>query len=74
MTGVQTCALPISIVMQPRPGRVFADIPVPLPRPRDRLGADFAEVKRAILAALDGSLSQPPVAEPKMTRAAAGWW
>lgn len=63
-----------AIVMQPRPGRVFADIPVPLPRPRDRLGADFAEVKRAILAALDGSLSQPPVAEPKMTRAAAGWW
>ena len=36
-----------AVVMQPRPGRVFADIPVPLPRPRDRLGADFAEVKRA---------------------------
>jgi sulfonate transport system ATP-binding protein len=64
-----------AVVMQPRPGRVFADIPVPLPRPRDRLGADFAEIKRAILAALDGSLSQPAVvaAEQKAAKAA-GWW
>jgi sulfonate transport system ATP-binding protein len=51
-----------AIVMQPRPGRVFADIPVSLPRPRDRLSPGFVEAKRVILAALDGSLSQPPVA------------
>ncbi|HEV2574902.1 MAG TPA: ABC transporter ATP-binding protein [Beijerinckiaceae bacterium] len=48
-----------AIVMQPRPGRVFKDIPIDLPRPRDRLSHDFAEAKRAILAALDGSLGNP---------------
>ena len=62
-----------AIVMQPRPGRMFADIPVPLPRPRDRLGADFAAVKGRILAALDGSLSAPaPVSADQ--NAPAGWW
>ena len=62
-----------AVVMQPRPGRVFADIPVPLPRPRDRLGADFAAVKRAILSALDGSLSEP-APETKSAKTAGGWW
>ena len=62
-----------AVVMQPRPGRVFADIPVPLPRPRDRLCAEFAGVKRAILAALDGSLSAP-APEAKPARTAGGWW
>jgi sulfonate transport system ATP-binding protein len=47
-----------AVVMQPRPGRIFADIPVPLPRPRDRLSPGFVDAKRAILSALDGSLSQ----------------
>lgn len=62
-----------AVVMQPRPGRIFSEIPVPLPRPRDRLSADFAQVKREILAALDGSLAAPS-AEPKKAGAAAGWW
>ena len=62
-----------AVVMQPRPGRVFADIPVPLPRPRDRLGADFAAVKRAILSALDGSLAEP-APETKTAKTAGGWW
>ncbi len=62
-----------AVVMQPRPGRVFADIAVPLQRPRDRLSADFVEVKRVILAALDGSLSAP-AADVKTQGAPSGWW
>jgi sulfonate transport system ATP-binding protein len=65
-----------AIVMQPRPGRVFADIPVSLPRPRDRLSPGFVEAKRVILAALDGSLSQPPVAAGGKSKqvSAGSWW
>ncbi len=65
-----------AVVMQPRPGRVFADIPIPLPRPRDRLSPGFVEAKRAVLAALDGSLSQPVGASTKRdSQAPAGsWW
>ena len=65
-----------AVVMQPRPGRIFADIPVPLPRPRDRLSPGFVEAKRAILSALDGSLSQAPgAASGKPAEMSAGsWW
>ena len=65
-----------AVVMQPRPGRIFADIPVPLPRPRDRLSPGFVEAKRAILSALDGSLSQAPGgASGKPVEMSAGsWW
>jgi sulfonate transport system ATP-binding protein len=65
-----------AVVMQPRPGRIFADIPVPLPRPRDRLSPGFVEAKRAILGALDGSLSQIPGAtggKPAEMSAGSGW-
>src|ERR1700712_694696 len=34
-----------AIVLQPRPGRIFADIPIELPRPRDRLSPEFADAK-----------------------------
>jgi sulfonate transport system ATP-binding protein len=62
-----------AVVMQPRPGRIFADIPLDLPRPRDRLSPAFTEAKRVILAALDGSLEA--AAHPPAKRAAAGsWW
>ena len=65
-----------AVVMQPRPGRVFADIPIALPRPRDRLSPGFVEAKRAVLAALDGSLSQPVAASAgRDSQAPAGsWW
>jgi sulfonate transport system ATP-binding protein len=65
-----------AVVMQPRPGRVFADIPIPLPRPRDRLSPGFVEAKRAVLAALDGSLSQPSGGKSsKGSQSPAGsWW
>ncbi len=53
-----------AIVLQPKPGRIFADIKIDLPRPRDRLSHDFAESKRAVLAALDGSINQPHLHRP----------
>jgi sulfonate transport system ATP-binding protein len=62
-----------AIVLQPRPGRIFADIPIELPRPRDRLSPEFADAKRMVMHALDGSLSQPaPGKSGKTTQPAAG--
>jgi NitT/TauT family transport system ATP-binding protein len=40
------------VVLSPRPGRVVAEIPVELSRPRDVTGADFTLVKRRALEAL----------------------
>jgi sulfonate transport system ATP-binding protein len=62
-----------AVVMQPRPGRVFADIPLHLPRPRDRLSAAFTEAKRVILAALDGSLEAQSAKQPAK-HATGAWW
>src|SRR5690606_9477949 len=53
------------VVMQPHPGRIFADIPVDLPRPRDRLSDGFVEAERKVLRALDGSLAAPESAKAK---------
>jgi ABC-type nitrate/sulfonate/bicarbonate transport system ATPase subunit len=39
-------------VLSPRPGRVVADIPVELARPRDVTSAEFGRVKRRVLEAL----------------------
>ena len=65
-----------AIIMQPRPGRIFAEVPLSLSRPRDRLSPGFIDAKRLILEGLDGSLSQPQ--EPaggQTNRAFAGsWW
>ena len=65
-----------AVVMQPRPGRVFADIPIPLARPRDRLSPGFVEAKRAILAALDGSLAQAGAlaGDNRSEMSAGAWW
>jgi sulfonate transport system ATP-binding protein len=65
------------MVMCPRPGRVFDEIEVELPRPRDRQSAAFDFVKRRVLAALDRSLNRAASAaegEPKATAGAALWW
>src|ERR1700685_3379335 len=65
------------MVMRPRPGRIFDEIGVELPRPRDRQSAAFDFVKRRVLAALDRSLQRAPAAagdEPKANAGAALWW
>jgi sulfonate transport system ATP-binding protein len=60
------------LVMQPRPGRIFADLAIGLPRPRDRVSDAFTAEKRRILRALDGSLeaTRPPGRAP----AVGGYW
>ncbi len=65
------------MVMCPRPGRVFDEIDVDLPRPRDRQSAAFDFAKRRILAALNRSLNRSATAaesEPKAATGAALWW
>jgi sulfonate transport system ATP-binding protein len=63
-------------VMRSRPGRIFDEIDVDLPRPRDRQSAAFDFVKRRVLAALDRSFDRAAVAEAEI-KADAGralWW
>jgi sulfonate transport system ATP-binding protein len=65
------------MVMCPRPGRVFDEIHMDLPRPRDRQSAAFDAVKRRVLASLDRSLertSTAAAAEIKTDVGAALWW
>jgi NitT/TauT family transport system ATP-binding protein len=40
------------VVLSPRPGRVVAELPVGLPRPRDITSSDFTALKRRALEAL----------------------
>ncbi|MBL8587989.1 MAG: ABC transporter ATP-binding protein [Methylobacteriaceae bacterium] len=61
------------IVLQPKPGRIFAEPTLDLTRPRDKVGHDFADAKRRILAALDGSLQAPSPTRPREEIAGA-WW
>jgi sulfonate transport system ATP-binding protein len=65
------------LVMRPRPGRVFEEIGVDLPRPRDRQSAAFDFAKRRVLTALDRSLDRAATdagPEPKAEAGAALWW
>jgi len=65
------------VVLCPRPGRIFDEIDVDLPRPRDRQSAAFDFVKRRVLVALDRSLDRAAgaaEAEPKAAAGAALWW
>src|SRR5690606_13649904 len=48
------------LIMQPHPGRVFAEIPIDLKRPRARLTDAFIAIERQVLAALDESLACTP--------------
>jgi sulfonate transport system ATP-binding protein len=65
-----------AVVMQPKPGRIFDELPLPLARPRDRTGLPFEGATRRVLVALDQSLKQEPQ-KPRRERdqqAAALWW
>lgn len=65
------------LVMQPHPGRMFAEIITDLPRPRDRNSAAFDFAKRRILVALDRSLDRAASTEEGETRSSEGaalWW
>lgn len=55
------------MVMRPRPGRLFDEIAVELPRPRDRTSQDFDAVKRRVLTQLNRSLDRAN------TQTAEGW-
>ncbi|MFN3525205.1 MAG: ABC transporter ATP-binding protein [Paracoccus sp. (in: a-proteobacteria)] len=50
------------IVMRPNPGRIADDIPVDLPRPRDRTAPAFEIQRRAVMAVLDRTLPHIAVA------------
>jgi sulfonate transport system ATP-binding protein len=65
------------MVMRPRPGRIFQEIAVDLPRPRDRQSSGFDAVKRRIMSALDRSLTRdkPAAAAAAAQPGSAGlWW
>lgn len=62
------------VVMQPKPGRIFTEIPVDLPRPRDKRSDAFHGMSRRVLDALDGSLSEGPSSAKASSEATAFWW
>jgi len=65
------------LVMRPAPGRIFAEIDVALPRPRDRQSAAYDFAKRRVLAALDRSLERKAVTDDRETTSEHGaqmWW
>ena len=64
-----------ALVMQPKPGRIFEEVPLRLSRPRDKLSPAFESAARRILASLDSSLKDPRTAHPGRGQdAAALWW
>jgi sulfonate transport system ATP-binding protein len=65
-----------AVVMQPKPGRIFDELPLALARPRERTGLAFEAATRRVLAALDQSLKTEHAA-PRRERdqqGAALWW
>jgi sulfonate transport system ATP-binding protein len=65
-----------AVVMQPKPGRIFDELALPLARPRDRTGLPFEAATRRVLVALDQSLKTEPqtVRRERDQQAAALWW
>jgi len=65
------------LVMRPAPGRIFAEIDIALPRPRDRQSAAYDFAKRRVLAALDRSLERKAITDDRETTSEHGaqmWW
>jgi sulfonate transport system ATP-binding protein len=65
-----------AVVMQPKPGRIFDELPLSLARPRDRTGLPFESATRRVLLALDESLRTVPQPHRRERdqQAAALWW
>src|SRR3982750_4341944 len=64
-----------SIVMQPKPGRIFDELPLTLSRPRDKTGLPFETSVRRVLTALDHSLKAPQLQpQRERDRQAAALW
>jgi sulfonate transport system ATP-binding protein len=65
-----------AIVMQPKPGRIYDELPLGIARPRDKTSPAFESATRRVLAALDRSLKE--TGKPRhgeRTQEAAGlWW
>ena len=65
------------LVMRPAPGRIFAEISIDLPRPRDRQSAAYDFAKRRVMAALDRSLERKAITDDGETQSEHGaqmWW
>jgi sulfonate transport system ATP-binding protein len=64
-----------AVVMQPKPGRIYDELPLGLARPRDKTSPAFESATRRVLATLDRSLKEPerPRGEQRQADAAL-WW
>lgn len=64
-----------AVVMQPKPGRIYDELPLGLARPRDRTSPAFESATRRVLATLDRSLKEPEhsLGERRQEDAAL-WW
>src|SRR3954469_14686967 len=64
-----------AVVMQPKPGRLFDEVPLVLARPRDKASPAIESASRRVLASLNRSLQEPlgPGRE-RDAAAAALWW
>ena len=65
-----------AVVMQPKPGRIYDELPLGLARPRDKTSPAFESATRRVLAALDQSLKDTgqPRHRERAQEAAALWW
>ncbi|WP_210497384.1 ABC transporter ATP-binding protein [Microvirga antarctica] len=65
-----------AIVMQPKPGRIFDELPLGIARPRDRSSLPFESAVRRVMGALDHSLNTVQTSpQRERDREAAGlWW
>ncbi|TRL42292.1 ABC transporter ATP-binding protein [Rhizobium straminoryzae] len=52
------------VVMRPFPGRILAEVPIDLPRPRDRMSEGFTMMRRHLSERLVQSLGEQRTAEP----------
>jgi sulfonate transport system ATP-binding protein len=65
-----------AVVMQPKPGRIYDELPLGLARPRDKTTPAFEAATRRVLAALDRSLKEidQPRHGERAQQAAGLWW